>query len=313
MFDATVPGSQPLTVLPSFGSLTNATAIGHIQTNQVAAPGGLLRHEPRSGCAARRSCRTAESTRRRRSSTARSPTTTRCRSRSGAASADGLFGQVNYTLSDTKTDSGGTAQNRLEAFMDNARPELNTGRSQFHVTHVVSANAIYELPFGEGRRWVDRGGFLNQVVGGWQVASIVAWQSGSPFNFFSGRGTFNRPGRSNCASGDPVSCNTALRARCPPSEIQELLGVYKVENRIYWIDPKVIDATTGRAVGADNLTNSAGFAGQVFFNPEAGGVGNLPSLGIRRSVAVPNRPGAVEALPVPATATGSSSRARRSI
>ena len=43
--------------------------------------------------------------------------------------------------------------------MDNARPELNTGRSQFHVTHVVTANAIYELPFGQGRRWVDRGGF----------------------------------------------------------------------------------------------------------------------------------------------------------
>ncbi len=57
------------------------------------------------------------------------------------------------------------------------------------------------------------------------------------------------------------------------------MGIYKVENRIYWIDPKVIDAATGRAVGADNLTNSAGFAGQVFFNPEAGGVGNLPSLG----------------------------------
>ena len=63
---------------------------------------------------------------------------------------NGLFGQVNYTLADSKTDSAGTGQNRFEAFMDNARPQLNTGRSIFHVTHVMNANAIFELPFGNG-------------------------------------------------------------------------------------------------------------------------------------------------------------------
>ena len=42
------------------------------------------------------------------------------------------------------------AQNRFEAFMDNNRPELNTGRSIFHVTHVMNANAIYELPVRRG-------------------------------------------------------------------------------------------------------------------------------------------------------------------
>jgi hypothetical protein len=107
---------------------------------------------------------------------------------------------------------------------------------------------------------------------------VFAWQSGSPFNFFSGRGTFNRPGRSNCANGEVISCNLA-QSTLSADEIRSLLGIYKVENRIYWIDPKVIDAATGRAVGADNLTNAAGFPGQVFFNPEAGGVGNVPSLG----------------------------------
>jgi hypothetical protein len=63
-----------------------------------------------------------------------------------------------------------------------------------------------------------------------------------------------------------------------PEEIKKLLGVYKVGDKIYWIDPKVIDESTGRAVGADNLSNAAGFGGQVFFNPTAGGVGSLPIL-----------------------------------
>jgi hypothetical protein len=187
----------------------------------------------------------------------------------------GLFGQLNYTLSNTKTDSAGTAQNRVEAFLDSARPELSTGRAQFHVTHVVQANAIYELPFGAGHRWLDRGGLLNQIVGGWQVASIFAWQSGSPISFFSGRGTLNRVGRSNCT--DPIGCNTAM-STLSVDQIKDLLGIYKVGDKIYWIDPKVIDPVSGRAVGADNLANSAGFAGQVFFNPVAGEVGNVPIM-----------------------------------
>jgi hypothetical protein len=273
-FNAAVPGSQTLTVLPSFGLLTNSTAISHIQTNQVAGladfylqsrvPGALAAFMPNPGIYASQGIVNGGF-----SDYNALQVEVRRRFRNG------LFAQLNYTLSDTKTDSAGTAQNRLEAFLDANRPELSTGRAQFHVTHVISSNAIFELPFGEGRRWMNRGGFLNQVFGGWQLASIVAWQSGSPITFFSGRGTFNRPGRSSCA--DPIGCNTAF-STLSVDQIKDLLGVYKVENRVYWIDPKVINAATGRAVGADNLNNSAGFDGQVFFNPAAGEVGNLPIL-----------------------------------
>ena len=77
------------------------------------------------------------------------------------------------------------------------------------------------------------------------------------------------------------------------------MGIYKVENRIYWIDPKVIDAATGRAVGADNLTNTAGFAGQVFFNPERRRRRQRAESRLRRSVTVPDRYGAFETLPIP--------------
>jgi hypothetical protein len=187
---------------------------------------------------------------------------------------NGFFGQVHYTFSDTRTDSAGTAQNRFEAFLDNFRPDLNTGRSLFHVTHAVAANSIYELPFGSGKRWFNSSRVANAVVGGWQLGGIVSWSSGSPISIRSGRGTFNRVGRSNCT--DPIGCNTAF-STLSVDEIKGLLGIHKQENRIYWIDPKVIDAS-GRAVGADNLGNTAGFAGQVFFNPTAGEVGNLPIL-----------------------------------
>jgi hypothetical protein len=188
---------------------------------------------------------------------------------------NGFLGGINYTLSDTNTDSVGTGQNRFEAFMDNARRELNTGRSWFHTTHILTGNFIYELPFGQGRRWANTGGIANAVLGDWQVASLIAWQSGTPISITSGRGTFNRPGRSDCAVS--TVCNTAV-STLSESQIRDLLGIYKVENRIYWIDPKVIDPATGRGVGADNLGNTPGFDGQVFFNPGAGDVGTLSVL-----------------------------------
>ena len=154
------------------------------------------------------------------------------------------------------------------------------------MTHVLNANAIYELPFGEGRQWLDRGGLLNVLVGGWQVGTILALQNGAPFSIYSGRGTFNRVGRSNC--GTIGICNTAVTT-LSVAEIQKMIGIYKKpDGTIYWIDPKVLNSD-GRAVGPDNLGNTAGFAGQVFFNPGPGEVGNVPVMAFDddREVAMP--------------------------
>jgi Carboxypeptidase regulatory-like domain/TonB dependent receptor-like, beta-barrel len=276
-FNASVPGSQPLTVLPSFGAtlLTNSAVVTNLQTNQVAAladfyiqqrvPGALATFMPNGGIYASQAIANGGFS-----------DYNALQLELRRQFRNGFFAQVNYTFSDTKTDSAGTAQNRFEAFMDNLRPELNTGRSQFHVTHVTSANAIYELPFGHGRRWFNSSGLADAIIGGWQIAPVFAWQSGSPISITSARGTFNRVGRSNCLNGDPIGCNTAF-STLSPAQIKNLLGIHKVGDKIYWIDPSVI-GSDGRAVGADNLANTAGFPGQVFFNPAAGAVGNLPIL-----------------------------------
>jgi hypothetical protein len=278
VFNPAVPGSVPLTVLPNFGTalLTNSTVVSNLQTNQVAGLADFYMTSRVAGSLA---------------TFMQNPGIYASQGLSNGGFSDynslqievrrrfsnGFFAQTNYTFANSKTDSAGTAQNRFEAFMDNLRPGLNTGRSVFHVTHVVSANAIYELPFGEGKRWLRSNPIVDAIVGGWQVASILAWQSGSPLSFYSGRATFNRAGRSNCTT-DPIGCNTAFSS-LSVDQIKDLLGIYKqADGKIYWIDPKVVDASTGRAVGADNLGNTPTFSGQVFFNPTAGDVGNLPIL-----------------------------------
>ncbi len=129
---------------------------------------------------------------------------------------------------------------------------------------------IYEIPFGAGKPWLSGSGALDKVVGGWQIGSIVHFQSGAPISLLSARGTFNRVGVS---AGNPASSSLS------PEEIKNLFGIRKqADGRVYYIDPKVIDATTGRAVGVDNVSNTASFSGQVFFNPSAGQIGALQRL-----------------------------------
>ena len=284
LFNANVPGSQPLTVLNTVFPL-NAAANTHIQQNQAAGLADL--YLSGSGAAVAASARPYFYPGGNTGIYASQGIINGGFSDYNALQLelrrqfrDGLFAQVNYTYAVTNTDSAGTAQNRFEAFMDNSRPELNTGRSIFENRHVMNANAIYELPFGSNRRWLNGGGITDVLAGGWQVGTIVTLQSGSPISIFSGRPTFNRTGRSDClaANGGATACNTAV-STLSVGEIRDLLGIYKTANgNIYWIDPKVIDLTTGRGVGVDNLGNTATFPGQVFFNPVAGEVGNLPVM-----------------------------------
>jgi hypothetical protein len=56
--------------------------------------------------------------------------------------------------------------------------------SEGEVTHAFKANWVYELPFGRGRRFGgDAGGFLDRVIGGWQLHGTARVQSGQLVDF----------------------------------------------------------------------------------------------------------------------------------
>jgi Carboxypeptidase regulatory-like domain len=107
----------------------------------------------------------------------------------------GLSVQGSYTFSRIMTDadlfSGSTGS------MDAAHPELEWSRGRFDQPHTIKINTVYELPFGEGRRWLTTG-VGNQVLGGWRFAAIQSYSSGyplgvttnAPLNIFNGT---NRP------------------------------------------------------------------------------------------------------------------------
>ncbi len=53
--------------------------------------------------------------------------------------------------------------------------------SNYDVRHRVSINGDYDLPFGRGRQFLNRSGWLDEIVGGWK--SNLTWiaQTGEPF------------------------------------------------------------------------------------------------------------------------------------
>jgi len=55
--------------------------------------------------------------------------------------------------------------------------------SPTHSPHVFVTNFLAEIPFGKGRRFVDKGGFVNALLGGFQVSGIFRIQQGTPLVF----------------------------------------------------------------------------------------------------------------------------------
>jgi len=60
-------------------------------------------------------------------------------------------------------------------------PMANYGISDNDRTHNASGGFVYQLPFGKGRRMLNRGGVLDALVGGWQLSSMFRLLSGAPF------------------------------------------------------------------------------------------------------------------------------------
>jgi hypothetical protein len=80
---------------------------------------------------------------------------------------------------------------------------LNYALSDFDRKHAIQGYAVYELPFGHHKKFLsDAPGIVNQIIGGWELADAVVWQSGRPFPVFSGAFTVSNAVQStaNCNS-----------------------------------------------------------------------------------------------------------------
>lgn len=202
--------------------------------------------------------------------------------------SNGLSFQVNYTFAKTLTDVPNEDQNRQGELQDRNNPNLNFSRPDYDRTHTLNANLIYELPFGKGKHFLNRGGWVDLVFGGFQLTSIVNLVSGPPIGVIDPRSTSTITFQSG-----RQSATTSLTL----PELKKLFGVFRTPNGVYFVDPKVLFATarntvTGAtqridlnqplppgftlvSVRAASPLGTAPFPEQVFFFDQAGSTGNI--------------------------------------
>ncbi len=109
---------------------------------------------------------------------------------------------VGYTLSRSKDTRSfdpaftvvGTAnaQSASSTPFDIFKRDLNYAPSDFDRTHVLQAQGVWELPFGEGKRFGGNAGrAVDLLIGGWTLAGQMVSQSGRPMTVYGGSNTIS--------------------------------------------------------------------------------------------------------------------------
>jgi hypothetical protein len=194
--------------------------------------------------------------------------------------AQGFYFQANYTFQKTLTNASGVGQTDFEPLLSNSLPQLEYARADYDTAHVFNLNAIYELPFGRGKRWFNEGGLVDRLMGGWQVTSIIRASTGAPITIIDPRGTLNRAARSG-----RQTANTNLTK----AQLKDLVGVFKTKCGVFFINPSALNINQ-TALAAGNCSSVTGgsftgrgsegfgqptFPGQVFFSVAPGQTGNM--------------------------------------
>ena len=106
--------------------------------------------------------------------------------------AQGLQFDVNYTWSHSLDNISAPANQAFGSngaggiMCDAINISVCYGNSDFDITHVITADALFQIPFGRGKafastipRWLD------EIAGGWQLSVVSTWQTGFAFQTVS--------------------------------------------------------------------------------------------------------------------------------
>ena len=181
--------------------------------------------------------------------------------------ANGLQFQADYTWSKAlgnAVDAQGNNQSDLVSWRTLRDKKLDYRRSTQDQTMRFVANAVYDLPFGNGRTFLSgSNGFVDRIVGGWTIGSIVTWATGVPFFVSSGRATFNSFNAAN---------NPAQLVGISFEEFKKNVGLFKTPGGVLYINPELLDITYNSAGKIATSRLKAGLMG----SPAPGTFGNFP-------------------------------------
>jgi hypothetical protein len=87
-----------------------------------------------------------------------------------------------FTYSHTLDSAGASLEANTPSPQDYYNLNADYSTSEYDQPIVNTTSLVYELPFGRGKRFLNSGGVINQVIGGWQLSAVNQAMSGVPFN-----------------------------------------------------------------------------------------------------------------------------------
>jgi hypothetical protein len=117
--------------------------------------------------------------------------------------AAGLSLNVNYTWGKAispNENSSGTPNVQALPYISRNRALTSSDR-----THNLGITNVWQIPLGNGRRWLHEKGAMSSILGGWQINNMISVMSGVPFSIFADGTSLNLPGSNQTA--DQVKAN----------------------------------------------------------------------------------------------------------
>jgi hypothetical protein len=101
----------------------------------------------------------------------------------------GLSFNVNYTWShflDDLDSSGFGSREGYQNYQNAFSPASNYSNGNFDVRNMFKGQAVYALPFGRGKQFLNNNWVVDELLGGWQVSSVWVIEGGNPIGITTG-------------------------------------------------------------------------------------------------------------------------------
>jgi len=113
--------------------------------------------------------------------------------------SNGVSLNFNYVWShmlDSQDSSGWGSRAGPQNWQIANDPAANYSNSNFDIRNAFKGYAIYQLPFGKGRRLLNNNMLADEVIGGWQVSGTLYLSTGTPYSVFGTQNTYQLAGSS---------------------------------------------------------------------------------------------------------------------
>jgi len=115
--------------------------------------------------------------------------------------------------------------------------DAGRGPSLLDVPHRWVTSGTYDLPFGKGKWFLDKGGIVNTLVGGWRLSAIFSIQSGQPFSPY----LLTAASHTNTGVSVVERGNFGNTTPYTDEEWQAALEAWRSGQRLFIIRPDAID------------------------------------------------------------------------